>query len=361
MPKGIVLRVTNTIILALLITLTLTGVYGLFWTLQGWVFSVHRWAGWALIAVLPWKAGIAFRSLRRGWRARLRENLMLAVSLLLAGAALLVLVLGLLWAWRIGPTELWLRQTAISWHWLVGLGLLVPLIVHVWQRWPRPKEEDFLKRRGFLQTLAVIIAGVFGWAVAERWARDRATGASPRRFTGSRGDGVFAGNDFPVTHAPGEGREEVDPQDWALVLDGAFGGTASWRYEELLELASEELVATLDCTLGWYTIQRWRGVQLLDLFDLGEVQPGEIGVRLHSTTGYARFLPMDEARHVLLATHVGDEPLAHRHGFPLRAVVPSRRGWYWVKWLERVEVMGALPDLQGRVSPGARSRGSTPG
>ncbi|HEY5573079.1 MAG TPA: molybdopterin-dependent oxidoreductase, partial [Anaerolineales bacterium] len=58
-----------------------------------------------------------------------------------------------------------------------------------------------------------------------------------------------------------------------------------------------------------------------------------------SVTGYAHILPMAEAGQVLLATHVGEEVLEHAHGFPLRAVVPTRRGWFWVKWLERIEVI----------------------
>jgi DMSO/TMAO reductase YedYZ molybdopterin-dependent catalytic subunit len=45
-----------------------------------------------------------------------------------------------------------------------------------------------------------------------------------------------------------------------------------------------------------------------------------------------------EAREALLATHVGGERLSHGHGFPLRLVAPGRRGFQWVKWVERVEV-----------------------
>ncbi|HEV7129561.1 MAG TPA: molybdopterin-dependent oxidoreductase [Ktedonobacterales bacterium] len=44
-----------------------------------------------------------------------------------------------------------------------------------------------------------------------------------------------------------------------------------------------------------------------------------------------------------LATHTGDEPLAYEHGAPARLVAPGRRGFEWVKWLVRVEVLTA-PD-----------------
>ena len=49
-----------------------------------------------------------------------------------------------------------------------------------------------------------------------------------------------------------------------------------------------------------------------------------------------------QAQEILLATYVGDQVLAHVHGYPMRAVVPSRRGWHWVKWLTEIEVLTLL-------------------
>ena len=45
------------------------------------------------------------------------------------------------------------------------------------------------------------------------------------------------------------------------------------------------------------------------------------------------------SRAALLATHTGEEPLSYEHGFPLRLVAPGRRGFEWVKWITRVEVL----------------------
>jgi DMSO/TMAO reductase YedYZ molybdopterin-dependent catalytic subunit len=348
------LRFTNTLILASVGLLTLTGVYGLFWSLHGWVFDLHRWSGWLLLALIPWKTAISFRSLRRGFGGGFDRGLLMLVSLLLAALTLLVLALGFAWGWRFAPEQLWLRQTAISWHWMLALGLLVPFAIHAWRRWPRPKQVDFTSRRAFLKLLGLGAASLAGWWASGILATRRNTQASPRRFTGSRREGLFSGNDFPVTQSRASG--QIDPASWRLVVDGAVSSGdngikpaahqtthRAYSYPELLSLDQEERIATLDCTLGWYTIQNWKGILLSDLLAQSGASPRAFAVRLESVTGYAQILPMKEAEHVLLATHVGDQVLDHVHGFPLRAVVPSRRGWFWVKWLTRIEIIALDP------------------
>lgn len=57
--KFSVLRFTNLGILGTVVVLGLTGVYGLFFTLNGWVFDIHRLAGWVLLVLLPTKAVIS--------------------------------------------------------------------------------------------------------------------------------------------------------------------------------------------------------------------------------------------------------------------------------------------------------------
>jgi len=40
----------------------------------------------------------------------------------------------------------------------------------------------------------------------------------------------------------------------------------------------------------------------------------------------------------LLATRAGGAPLSVGHGFPARLVAPGRRGFWWVKWVDRIEL-----------------------
>jgi hypothetical protein len=331
------LSFVNMVILALLAVLTLTGVYGLFWTLERWAFDLHRLAGWALFAILPWKVAISWRSLRRGLRPGFDRGVMVVVSLLLAALSLAVLAMGLGWQWRLGPQDLWLRQTAISWHWMLALGLLLPLALHAWRRWPRPRRSDFLTRRATLLLLGLGAAALFAWWSGEALAGWRAAEKARRRFSGSRLEGLYSGNAFPVTHSVAA--EPVEAGEWQLVVEGAVRRRLALSYEDITGLPGEEKEATLDCTLGWFTVQCWQGISLKELLAAAGAEPRSFAVKFESVTGYAHILPLTEASQVLLATHVGGDILDHVHGFPLRAVVPTRRGWFWVKWLARIEVI----------------------
>ncbi len=297
-------------------------------------------AGWALIVLIPWKAGISWRSLARGVRLSFKRGVMIGVSIALASVALIVLIFGIAWAWRVGEERLWLYQTVISWHWMLALILLIPFAIHVWVRWPRPKIEEFTSRRGAIRLIGLGAAGVAGWWIAESLARAEATAASPRRFTGSRGERAFAGNDFPIT---GEWADQVNPEKWALRLSGLISPTRQISYQDFIGRPRQEVEAIIDCTTGWYSQQQWQGVPLIELLEEAGVVAQTKAVVIVSTTGYSEWFILEEARGILLATHVDSQVLDHWHGFPLRAVVPSRRGWFWVKWITEIQALDTIP------------------
>jgi len=126
---------------------------------------------------------------------------------------------------------------------------------------------------------------------------------------------------------------DIDPALWRLtIVDG------SGRYElGLPELAvfGTRVRATLDCTSGWYADQDWTGVAVPSLLrDVGDAR----SLLVHSATGYWMRLPVGDLGRLLLATSVGGQPLSPGHGFPLRLVAPGRRGFWWVKWVDRIEL-----------------------
>ena len=86
-------------------------------------------------------------------------------------------------------------------------------------------------------------------------------------------------------------------------------------------------------------MQRWKGIRIDHLLDQVTLHPDARYVSFISVTSYRWSLPLGEAHTALLATHIDEEPLSHEHGFPLRLVAPGHRGFEWVKWITRVEVL----------------------
>ena len=190
-----------------------------------------------------------------------------------------------------------------------------------------------LSRRTLLRagTLGVAAAGVY-LAITAVVRAAGLPGAS-RRFTGSYETGSFDPAAMPTTSWIDDVAPEVDPATWRLVVADADGE----RQLSLQELSGHDgrLRATLDCTSGWYAHQDWEGVPVAALVP----NPGAArSLHVRSRTGYWIQFPIGDLDRLLLATRAGGAPLSVGHGFPARLVAPGRRGFWWVKWVDRIEL-----------------------
>jgi DMSO/TMAO reductase YedYZ molybdopterin-dependent catalytic subunit len=102
------------------------------------------------------------------------------------------------------------------------------------------------------------------------------------------------------------------------------------------------VVATLDCTGGWWSEQAWDAVALSELV---RTTSGR-SIRVRSSTGYDRLFSHGDLDSIYLAVGYGGEPLRPRHGAPVRLIVPGRRGPWWVKWVTSIEADDRPPWLQ---------------
>jgi DMSO/TMAO reductase YedYZ molybdopterin-dependent catalytic subunit len=297
-----------------------------------WPFWLHRAGGLALVVLLIWKAGIASSSYRRrGFTVG--TGLSTVFGVLFLGS----LATGLLWATMGLP---WVpvlgRWTVLSLHVAVSLVLIPLFVVHLGLRWPRPGRADLLGRRAVLRMLGLLALGFVLWRIQE--ALVALFEPSGRRFTGSREEASFAGNLHPFTNWLSDPIPRVDSRLWRLRIHGEIERESAFTYEQILALGGGVRQATLDCTGGWYTIQRWSGVPVAAMLEETQLNEGARSLVFRSTTGYARRFSLEEAGDLLLATHVENETLSAEHGFPLRLIAPGYRGYGWVKWISEVEV-----------------------
>jgi DMSO/TMAO reductase YedYZ molybdopterin-dependent catalytic subunit len=297
-----------------------------------WLFWLHGIVGVTLVGLLAFKLA----RVRHRIAGDVPWDRQTPLSILMAVVAVASLGTGLFWVLG-GNVPIW-GWTTLNLHVGLGLLLLPLLLVHLRARFRTPRRTD-LDRRAALKTGALLVSGALAWRASE--AADRALGGARRRFTGSKPTGDLydtetEGGSFPVTSWVADDPDPIDREEWSLTVTGLVSDPLELDDSELGPERSKR--ATLDCTSGWYTVQQWRGVRVGDLLDAADASAEARYVRFVSVTGYRWSLPIAEARDALLATHVGDRRLTHGHGAPVRLVAPGRRGFQWVKWIERIEV-----------------------
>jgi Oxidoreductase molybdopterin binding domain len=325
-------RAVNLGLLALLAAALISGV-GTFLSgssRQEWVIWSHSVAGFAIVSLLLWKWRIIIASLRRHGAGVWALPSLLLLFLLLAS-----LTTGILWS-TIGLPAV-AGESALTLHAAISAALILILVPHAASHWPRISPAYRPGRRGFLTATALLGAGALLWRGSEALSARARLGGSARRFTGSRPATSFSGNNFPSNSWLLDNPDPIERNSWQLRI----GGLSSRRTLTVGSLGAQDFVtATIDCTGGWYSTQVWGGVPLMALL----AQVGTTGLRsvvVRSATGYWRRLSLEQARIALLATSVGGEPLAHAHGAPARLVVPTSRGYDWVKWVTSVEASRA--------------------
>jgi DMSO/TMAO reductase YedYZ molybdopterin-dependent catalytic subunit len=244
-----------------------------------------------------------------------------------AAWALVLLSLG---AGLAHSTGVWLWTgwlTAMDVHVAAALAAVPLAIWHVVARPIRLRPAD-VSRRSFLRAAGLLAAAGAVYASTEVAVRAAGLPGRERRFTGSYESGSFQPEAMPVSSWMFDAIPSLDVAAWRLDVGG--------RALSYTELAGyhDRVTATLDCTGGFFSTQDWSGVRLDRLLDTS----GGTSIRVVSHTGYDRRFPIQEAGRLLLATRFGGQALDAPHGFPARLIAPGRRGFWWVKWVVKIEV-----------------------
>ena len=314
--------------MALLVALVLAFATGLGAVANGsaggrWVVIAHGVVAMAVVLLVPWKGRVVRNGLRRARASRW-------LSVLLAVLAIVALLAGI--GYSTGLVRTVAGELGLWVHIAAALGLLPLVVWHVLARRSRPRRAD-LSRRTLLR------AGLFTSTAAGLYVAQTtlvtATGlpGAGRRFTGSYETGSFDADAMPSYSWLDDTTPSVDPNRWRLAV--ADGDTTRELTLDDLSTHDTRVRATLDCTSGWYAEQDWSGVPVRALLPrTGEAR----SLYVHSLTGYWVRFPVRDLDHLLLATTVNGEPLRPGHGYPVRLVAPGRRGFWWVKWVDRIEL-----------------------
>ncbi|CUS02123.2 conserved membrane protein of unknown function [Candidatus Promineifilum breve] len=341
----------NILLLILLVIQTITGYLGLVngRSSAAWTLWLHGIIAYTLALALFAKAAV----IRDAWRRKKRwtaRRVAFAVTLVLL---LLVMALGLLWTYN-GPIYLG-GFSLVSLHIYLAVPLMALMVWHAWHMRFIRRVAGATGRRLFLGGLASVFGGALVWALAGRVKAWAGLPGASRRFTGSYEIGSFVA-DFPVVSWIADRPPLVDGPMWQLRVEGAVAQPLTLTLADLAGWPQRVVTTAIDCTGGWYSVQRWQGVGMEELLRATGVRPEAASVTFESLTGYKRRFSLEEAATFLLGLGIAvDEPegypatvrpLTAGHGYPARLVAPGRRGVEWVKWLAVIRLNETGPHQQ---------------
>jgi DMSO/TMAO reductase YedYZ molybdopterin-dependent catalytic subunit len=185
--------------------------------------------------------------------------------------------------------------------------------------------------------------------------------------------GVFTPNDqFYVRWHWAVIPTEIDVDSFRLSVSGHVDKALSLTLRDIVDgLPRVELAAVNQCSgnsrgfsqpvvpgaqwaNGAMGNARWMGVRLKDVLDRAGVKPGALQVRfagldqpvVDGAPKFMKSLALDHARdgEVMIAYAMNGAQLPLLNGFPLRLVVPGWYSTYWVKMVNRIEVLDAPDD-----------------
>jgi DMSO/TMAO reductase YedYZ molybdopterin-dependent catalytic subunit len=150
--------------------------------------------------------------------------------------------------------------------------------------------------------------------------------------------GQYVERGFPVlTAGP---TPNVDPAAWALKLDGMVAEPREYSWDQLHELAFEDVPCDIHCVTKWSKLgTSFRGVSLDVLLE--DAEPLAAYATAYSFGGYTTNLAIEDltdGKAWVVTEHEG-EPLPREHGGPARLLVPHLYFWKSAKWLAGLRVM----------------------
>lgn len=140
-------------------------------------------------------------------------------------------------------------------------------------------------------------------------------------------------------HVTGQA-QVIDLETYRLEVFGLVERPLSLAYDDLRCLPKIEVQTTIVCKGNFDDTAVWSGVPFKTILEMAGVKPSATEILLSGADGYAMNIAIEHALSgkSFLAYELRGQPVPILHGFPVRAAFPGQPGFYWVKWLVKIEV-----------------------
>lgn len=134
----------------------------------------------------------------------------------------------------------------------------------------------------------------------------------------------------------------LELDSYRLKVTGRVDHPLVLTYDQLRCMPKVTSGVDIICKGNFEDFSTWGGVPISHVLDLAGVQPGAKAINFTAGDGYVNQASLDDSRSpdaFLAHEWLGSQALPILFGFPLRAVFPSKLGYYDVKWLLEMEVI----------------------
>jgi DMSO/TMAO reductase YedYZ molybdopterin-dependent catalytic subunit len=137
--------------------------------------------------------------------------------------------------------------------------------------------------------------------------------------------------------------EPIDPVTYRLRVKGLVEKPLSFSIVDLRRLPHDSQNSRLRCVQGWSARTDWGGFRFGHLLEWAKPRKTAKAVRLECADKWYEYFTIDDLLRprVLFAMDMHGQPLADRHGAPLRVIDPARYGYKSAKLVTSIEFVEA--------------------
>jgi DMSO/TMAO reductase YedYZ molybdopterin-dependent catalytic subunit len=131
----------------------------------------------------------------------------------------------------------------------------------------------------------------------------------------------------------------IDPASYRLQVKGLVDKPLSFSIADLRRLRHESQNSRLRCVQGWSARTDWGGFRFGELLEAAKPRKSAKTVRVECADKWYEYFNIQDllSPRVLFAIDMHGQPLADRHGAPLRVIDPARYGYKSAKLVTSIE------------------------